>query len=53
MNGCDKLPIIRLRPDRGTFVMSCWFCDWKIDLTDKLTAMETKILIAKHNIRQR
>ena len=44
-------PIIRLKIAEGRFVMSCWHCEYTVDLTDTVTATEAKILIAKHNLR--
>lgn len=45
-------PIIRLNVAEGRFVMTCWHCDWRQDLSGTLHATEVRVLIAKHNIRQ-
>lgn len=49
---CRFQPIIRLLISEGRFIMSCWHCDYRVDLTDTLTATQARVLIAKHNIRE-
>lgn len=47
---CKMMPIVRLNDNR--FVMTCWHCDFRQDLTDTINATEARVLIAKHNIRE-
>lgn len=49
---CKMPPIIRLNWNDGRFVMSCWHCDYRVDLGSAVTNTEARILIAKHNIRE-
>lgn len=49
---CKMPPIIRLNITDNRFVMSCWHCDWRQELTDTIHAQEARILIAKHGIRE-
>lgn len=49
---CKMVPIIRLHITENRFVMSCWHCDWRQDMTDVIRAVDARVLIAKHNIRE-
>lgn len=49
---CKMMPIIRLNLKDNRFIMTCWHCDWKQELTDTVHAADARVLIAKHNIRE-
>lgn len=49
---CIHPPIIRINVAGPGFVMSCWYCNFRVEVPDPLRVLEAQILKAKHDIRE-